>query len=1519
MHSLRRAGLAALRRRAGVPGTRGALPTRRDAALSSDGAHARSSKHSPARGETMARGAVAGPLGAPDANRRGIATTTPTSDPAVATKATDPAGLAKRLRAGLDYELGKGCPNAKGKAFADFQQFLCNHLGELETVLVTSAGAPAQQGTADLAAVLAGIRAEAVSYGAMDATGRDQLLRRLGSALYQHERAAEHLAAAPAAAPQAWRPPASANPPAAAPPRQRANSGAQRRENAPATDTNRASAWGNAGGSSGSSFSTPQRGGTPVSELRMPAMAPSASSSATAAKARSSETPIVIAFDLETTGLSKDKNRIIEIAAVNVTDPTHAPMATLINPGRFNIPPPITQLTGITNSMVSAPAVPSFARAAELLEEYVTEARRAGGGAPVILAAHNARQFDAGFLQAEYRRLGRELPDDWRFVDTLPLARKRLDKNTVGSFKLETLAAHFACGPAEGEAAHRAQADARMLGDVLQGVLGVSLEGTAGPGAAEVVGTRGDTEKLREAVEAMASHSFSLGDPSKNSLRRQTASATGPSSARPAAPSFGAGAPAAPSFGATPIVTSDRGEIDVLGSGGIAAAELDDLSEDEDEDGSGSVPNAFERRTPLSAPEPNNRPPRKPFWIAADPINGFVPETMDFARMTEASDSKASADGAIGAANLGGAADASRSDGSDSTNIRKNGGDPVDPALAALHARLRRDHAAWAEIPVDALKDHGVSARLANALKKAEVNTVERVLRCYPRKYQEFARYRPEMQNGTAVLVVGTVGSFLKAPPSRKGWGHKTPATLLVDVFFDDGDASAGGAAATGGDPVPRAVSQTFEMKLWEYVPVDVERSLAPGAPVCVRGILSGKTPRGFVTLEKPALAMHVSPDAQVDVVPTYPKKHDVAPEKWPDIQRAAVEALRGTLPADPMTVSLGLESSVLPELNLMSHVDAMRHIHRPASVERVCEARERLAFEELVLLQTSLLRERERAQSAGGEGVSVVSTALCDELRSVLDFSLTRGQTNAMEEIFHDMAGTKPMLRMLQGDVGCGKTIVAALAILAAVEAGHQGAFMAPTEVLAQQHAKTLGKLLGRLSAPPRVILLTGSMTKKQRDAALAEIETGAAKVIVGTHSLISDDVVFASLGIAVVDEQHRFGVEQRAALAAKGPIGGYVARGDGRSDDHAASIVAKEDEAARKEAKKTAAKGDEDGDAADAAAWAAAAAGGGEGGETGAAGTEAKSAPASKPPIVSDGGSGSDSGSDDLVPWRYAPHMLAMSATPIPRTLAMCKHGEMALSSIDEKPAGRLPIHTRLLLDENHGAAYEAMTREVAAGGQCYIITPLVATSTAESFERYKSAEEEFKRLEETYRDVRFGMLHGKMSSEEKNAALDAFSAGETQVLVATSVVEVGVDVPNASVIIIEDADRHGVSTLHQLRGRVGRGHRQSACFLLVGAEAGFAAKDRLRVLEKTNNGFHVAESDLRLRGAGDLLGTRQSGGTLDLFHASVQTDLYLLEAARRAAAETIARANVRGETLPAPLAIALRDKPQPQDLNV
>ncbi len=1378
----------------------------------------------------------------------------PASPPSRAAAPADASALTKQLRAGLDYELSKGCPNAKGKAFSDFQQFLCARLGELEAA--TPPG--------ELAAALANIHGDAVSYAAMPPEGRDALLRRLGSTLYQSQRTA----AAPSAAPKPWSPPAPPNPAAASGARgQRANSAVQRRSALAPTDHARRSRWAPEAGDGGA------EGVPTVGEAPTPRASP-------APRAAAAEIPVVIVFDLETTGLSKDRNRIIEIAAVNVNDPTHAPVSTLVNPGRFLIPPPIVALTGITNSAVSAPAVPSFARAAELLEAFVEEARRRAGGASVLLAAHNARQFDAGFLQAEYRRIGRELPDDWRFVDTLPLARKMLDKNVVGSFKLETLAHHFGVGPREGEVAHRAKADARMLGDVLcKGILGVDLEGSAGASFASVENENGgDEDALRSdallaAAAAMASHSFSLGDPSKNRLGRALGELTAPP--RPVSDPFAAPSALGRSFGATPVVTNDGGERDVLGSGGFPASELDDLQDgiysdgdEESDDLFGEAP-VSTKRPGLSGETSDGVKKRAPFWVAADPINGFVPETMDFARMTEAADAtQAPEAGTPGVA-----------------------GGP-DPNTAKLHASLRADHAAWAETPIDALKARGVSARVLNVLKKAEVTTVERALRCYPRKYQEFARWRDGMQNGTAVLAVGTVASYLKAPPSRRGWGHKTPSTLVLDV--DDG---AGGIAQ-------------FETKLWEYVPVDVERQLTPGSRACVRGVLSGVTARGARTLEKPALAMHVArrPDAEceVEVVPTYPKKHDVAPDKWPDIQRAAVAELRARLPADPMSVSLGLESSVLSELDLMSHADAMAHIHAPDSVERVCAARERLAFEELVLLQTSLLRERERAQNGGGEGVSVVSTQLCDEFRSVLDFSLTRGQENAMEEILHDMAGTKPMLRMLQGDVGCGKTVVAALAILAAVGNGHQGAFMAPTEVLAQQHARSLGAMLAKMSDPPKVALLTGSMTKKARDAALADIETGAAKVVVGTHSLISDDVVFHSLGIAVVDEQHRFGVEQRAALASKGPIGGYVDADDERAArsgaDHAAALVAKENAAADLE----------DGDAADAAAWAAAAAEGAdetredetrEGARVGSAPSAAPSAPSEK------------------VPWRHAPHMLAMSATPIPRTLAMCKHGEMALSSIDEKPAGRLPIHTRLLEGRDaHEEAYAAMLREVESGGQCYIITPLVNTSTAESFERYKSAEDEFASLRDRYPDVRFGMLHGKMSSEEKQEGLRAFSEGKTQVLVATSVVEVGVDVPNASVIIVEDADRHGVSTLHQLRGRVGRGSRASACFLLVGDEAGFQAKDRLRVLEKTNNGFHVAESDLRLRGAGDLLGTRQSGAEASLFHASVQTDLFLLEAARRAAAETIARANVRGEGLPAPLAIALREKGEGlQDLTV
>ena len=1379
---------------------------------------------------------------------------------AAAAAAADPGMLTQQLLAGVDYEIKRGCPNAKGKSFDDFQEFIDEYLRQLEAA-VPKGGMLAQN--------IGVIRAEAAQYGGMDGQSRDALLRRLGSILVQAQRQvqyAQQQTPSPAAPPSpplphqqqqptgagqplAWQPPRRSVPPGgggdgAAAPRQ------------PPTPTHAPSRRNPVE----SPASAPPPHTPPTSQSSRPAPRPTPPPTPKV-KGRAhgrvnslEEMPVVIAFDLETTGLSKQQNRIIELAAVNVSDPEHPPMSTLINPGRVPIPNNVVALTGITNSMVSAPAVPSFARAAELLEAFVETARKRSGGRPVLLAAHNARQFDAGFLQAEYRRLGRELPDYWRFVDTLPMARRRLDKSAVGKYSLESLAGYFGVGVRDGESAHRAGADARMLGDILQGILGVSFEELR-PGDAPRA-----EERARAAAETLAEFSFSLGDPSKGSLRRAAAVTGGGSGS-----GGRAGRDTSAGFGATPIVSSTGRNSDVASTAAASAIELGDVqldelslagdSEDEEEEDvfSRTVFNAD--ALDGHAQTNGDAPARKPFWVAADPINGFVPETMDFARMVEADEAVASSVPGSGG-ETGAGAGAGHPGGAAAS---------VDAEVAALHGRLRRDTSAWEEVDVKALQAHGVTAGTIKKLRNEGVETVSQVLRCYPRKYEEYARWAPGMVTGTNVLVMGKVVSWLRAPftRGRGGFGGKSPSKLVLEMEDADGGI------------------HPFEVKVWEYVPKDIDETLVPGGFACVRGCVSGRTSAGNLTLERTSVCApgSVDPRAEVLVVPTYPKKGEMAPEKWPDVQAAALTVLKETLPADPLTVALGLESTVLRALSLVSHVQAMEHIHGPEGIDQVFAARERLAFEELLLVQTKFLQERMRALKKSGEGVSIVSTALCDELRSVLDFSLTNGQETALEEILHDMAGDSAMLRLLQGDVGCGKTVVAALAILAAIGNGHQGALMAPTEVLARQHEKTLADLFAGLAEPPVVVLLTGGMTKKQRDAALASIADGTADVIVGTHSLISDDVEFKSLGLAVVDEQHKFGVEQRARLMAKGPVGGY-ARRDGRDAMEAAAAAA-----------------EKDGDAADAAAWAAA----------------AKGAAYSAEETGGDG--------DEMIPWRHAPHMLGMSATPIPRTVVMCKYGEMALSSIDEKPAGREPIETRVLTKKHHAAAYEKLVEEVSQGFQAFVVFALVNESDAESMERFKSAVQQFETLQEKYPTVRFGLLHGQLSPEEKAAALESFSSGETQVLVTTTVVEVGVDVPNASLMIIEDVERHGLAQLHQMRGRVGRGPRKSHCYLLISDECnGYQSAERLRVLEQTNNGFRIAENDLRQRGPGEYFGKKQSGTPISgLFHASVETDIALLDQARKAAAETIARSNVRGEGLPAPLAIALRGLDCSVDLQV
>ena len=404
----------------------------------------------------------------------------------------------------------------------------------------------------------------------------------------------------------------------------------------------------------------------------------------------------------------------------------------------------------------------------------------------------------------------------------------------------------------------------------------------------------------------------------------------------------------------------------------------------------------------------------------------------------------------------------------------------------------------------------------------------------------------------------------------------------------------------------------------------------------------------------------------------------------------------------------------------------------------------------------------------------------------AALPFELTAAQRRALSHIRSDLAQTAPMSRLLQGDVGSGKTAVAAAALWLAVASGTQGAIMAPTEILAEQHARSFGKMFENLphpraGRPVKVVLLTGAMRSAERADALAALAAGDADVAVGTHALIQGGVAFRELTVAVVDEQHRFGVEQRAALRQKG----------------------------------------------------------------------------------------------------VQPHMLVMSATPIPRSLALTVYGDLDISVIDEMPAGRTPIKTKWLTSSQRERAYDFIRRQAASGRQAFIIYPLVEES--ENSEA-KAAVEEHARLKRTiFPDLRVELLHGRMRGEEKDRVMRAFRAGEADVLVATSVVEVGIDVPNATVIMIEGAERFGLAQLHQFRGRVGRGEHPSYCVLISDATEGDSIK-RLQALESSTDGFALAQIDLEMRGPGDFFGTRQSG--LPPLHAAQLSDLRTLEDARTAA---------------------------------
>lgn len=474
------------------------------------------------------------------------------------------------------------------------------------------------------------------------------------------------------------------------------------------------------------------------------------------------------------------------------------------------------------------------------------------------------------------------------------------------------------------------------------------------------------------------------------------------------------------------------------------------------------------------------------------------------------------------------------------------------------------------------------------------------------------------------------------------------------------------------------------------------------------------------------------------------------------------------------------LPAPVIAHMQLMGITDALRNIHFPVSVGHLRRAEMRLKFEELFYLQLHILRyTRLRNQKLGGFRFDHIGDCFNNFYHHILPFELTQAQKRVIKEIRADMGSGRQMNRLLQGDVGSGKTLVALMSMLIAVDNGYQACLMAPTEILATQHYEGLKTMVEPLGL--RIELLTGSVTKKRRAPILEGLLTGEVNLLIGTHALLEDTVHFANLGFVVIDEQHRFGVEQRSRLWHKNTT---------------------------------------------------------------------------------------------------PPHILVMTATPIPRTLAMTVYGDLDVSVIDQLPPGRKPIQTLLQYDSKRGQLYAALRKQLQIGRQAYIVYPLIQESEKSDL---KNLEEGYDHIREVFPEYRVCMVHGKMKAAEKEEQMQRFVSGEAQIMVATTVIEVGVNVPNASVMIIENAERFGLAQLHQLRGRVGRGAEQSYCILMTSYKINQDTRKRLELMTETNDGFRIAEADMQMRGPGDMEGTQQSGIAFNLQIANLAKDGQILQAAR------------------------------------
>ena len=637
----------------------------------------------------------------------------------------------------------------------------------------------------------------------------------------------------------------------------------------------------------------------------------------------------------------------------------------------------------------------------------------------------------------------------------------------------------------------------------------------------------------------------------------------------------------------------------------------------------------------------------------------------------------------------------------------------------------------------------GVGEKRAELLRKKGIDTVGALLRFYPRAYLDWQNITPisECHEGENVCVRAEITSPVKTANIRRGM------TLYKFSAADD--------------------SGVIEVTLFnrKYL----AENLREGRSYLFYGQL------GYGITLRQMSSPEIMPAEYMGIEPVYAATEGLSSKTIEKIMKNALVYTDSMQDAIP--------DGIRQKNGLCDFKTALKSIHFPLERQALESAKRRLVFEELFVLQTGLLFLKRRRRALAG---CTVKENLLDEFKKTLSFKLTGAQERVINECLSDMMSPRPMNRLIQGDVGSGKTAVAAALMYISAGNGFQSALMAPTELLAEQHFKTLCKITENSGI--KCALLTGSLTKKQKDEVKAGLKSGEIKVAVGTHALLTDDVEFESLGLVVTDEQHRFGVGQRGRLSSKG----------------------------------------------------------------------------------------------------NNPHTLVMSATPIPRTLGLIIYGDLDISIIDEYPAGRQKIATYCVDSSYNARVYNYIKKFIAEGRQAYIVCPLVDENEALGI---KSASEYYEELSENqFKDYTLGLLHGKMKPKDKESVMRRFAAGEIQLLISTTVIEVGIDVPNAALMVIENAERFGLSQLHQLRGRIGRGEYSSACILISDVKSG-DTKRRLDVIKNNTDGFKIADEDLKLRGPGDFLGSRQHG-LPDMKIADIFADRETLHSAGKEAEELLRR---------------------------